>query len=368
MGIMGIRRRVSPGQWGVLTAQGPAGATGAQGPQGVAGPQGLPGSVGPNGPPGPQGLQGIPGQAGAQGLTGPAGAQGLSGPMGPQGPAGPVGMTFQGTYSSAVNYGLADGVLYNGSAYVSLVASNHGNTPDVSPAQWSLFATGSPGATGPQGPAGPQGLPGAPGLPGATGPQGPQGATGPQGPAVANYTGNYVSTTNYGLHDAVSFGGSTYVSLVAGNVGNTPSLSPAQWAVLAAQGPAGPVGAQGPAGAPGAAGATGATGPAGPQGPPASFQGTWLVGTSYAVGSVVGFGGSSYVALAANVGREPDLSPTFWAVLAQAGTAGAPGATGPQGPAGAPGTVGVTYRGTWVAATAYHANDVVGSAGRRTWR
>jgi hypothetical protein len=182
---------------------------------------------------------------------------------------------------------------------------------------------------------------------------------GPQGPAVANYTGNYASTTNYGLHDAVSFGGSTYVSLIAGNVGNTPSLSPAQWAVLAAQGPAGPVGPAGPAGAAGAPGATGATGPTGPAGPPASFQGTWLVGTSYAVGSVVGFGGSSYVAVAANVGREPDLSPTFWAVLAQAGAPGATGATGAQGPAGAPGAVGVTYRGTWVAATAYHANDVV---------
>jgi hypothetical protein len=141
-------------------------------------------------------------------------------------------------------------------------------------------------------------------------------------------------------------------------VGNTPSSSPAQWAVLAAQGPAGPVGATGPAGAPGVAGATGAIGPAGPAGPPASFQGTWLAGTSYAVGSVVGFGGSSYVALTANVGRQPDLSPTFWAVLAQAGTPGAAGATGAQGPAGAPGAVGVTYRGTWVAATAYHANDV----------
>jgi hypothetical protein len=83
------------------------------------------------------------------------------------------------------------------------------------------------------------------------------------------------------------------------------------------------------------------------------------VGTSYSVGSAVSFGGSSYVALTANVGREPDLSPTFWGVLAQAGTTGAPGATGAQGPAGAPGTVGVTYRGTWVAGTAYLANDVV---------
>jgi len=278
--------------------------------------------------------------------------------MGPQGVPGPVGMTFQGTYSSTVNYGLADGVLYNGSAYVSLVASNHGNSPDVSPAQWSLFATGSQGAQGPTGPVGPQGVPGAAGLPGAAGPQGPVGATGPQGPAVANYTGNYDSTTNYGLHDAVSFGGSTYVSLIAGNVGNTPSLSPVQWAVLAAQGPAGPTGATGPAGATGVTGATGGTGAVGPQGPPVSFLGGWLAGTSYPMGSGVSFGGSSYVALTTNLGREPDVSPAYWSVLAQAGTPGAAGATGAQGPAGAAGTVGVTYRGTWVAATAYHANDV----------
>ncbi len=32
---------------------------------------------------------------------------------------------------------------------------------------------------------------------------------------------------------------------------------------------------------------------------------------------------------------------------------------GPQGPAGVPGAVGVTYRGSWAAPTAYHANDVV---------
>ena len=183
---------LSPGQWGVLTAQGPAGATGAQGPQGVAGPQGLPGSVGPNGPPGPQGAQGIPGQAGAQGLTGATGAQGLQGPMGPQGPAGPVGMTFRGAYSSAVNYGLADGVVFNGSGYVSLVAGNHGNSPDVSPAQWGLFATGTAGPQGPVGPAGLQGVQGPAGPQGVAGAQGATGATGPQGPPVANFTGNYM--------------------------------------------------------------------------------------------------------------------------------------------------------------------------------
>jgi hypothetical protein len=333
----------SPGQWGVLTAQGPSGAAGAQGPQGVAGPQGLPGSVGPNGPIGPQGPQGIPGQAGAQGLTGAAGAQGLTGPMGPEGPAGPVGMSFRGTYSSAVNYALADGVLFGGSAYVSLVANNIGNTPGLSPAQWSLFATGAQGAQGPAGPAGAQGLQGAAGVGGATGPQGATGATGPQGPPVANYTGNYVSSTNYALHDAVSFNGSTYISLVTGNLGNTPTLSPLEWALLAAQGVAGPAGGTGPAGPAGVAGPAGAAGAVGPQGPPVSFSGGWLIGTNYSVGSAVSFGGSSYIALVANSGREPDVSPTFWGVLAQAGAqglVGATGATGLQGPTGFPGAQG----------------------------
>jgi Collagen triple helix repeat (20 copies) len=396
---------LSPNEWGVLTAQGPTGATGLQGPQGVAGPQGATGSVGPPGQTGAQGAQGIPGQAGTQGLTGPAGATGASGPAGPQGPAGPVGMTFQGTYSPVTNYAVGDGVTYGGAGYVSLVASNHGNTPDTSPAQWGMFATGTTGAQGAAGPAGQQGVAGATGPQGAVGPAGPQGATGSQGPAVANYTGSYVSSTNYGPHDAVSYQGSTYVSLVAGNLGNTPSLSPTQWAVLAAQGVAGPTGPAGPAGTAGTAGATGATGAVGPQGPPVSFAGGWLIGTTYPVGGAVSFGGSSYIALVANVGREPDVSPTYWAVLAQAGSAGPAGpagatgaqgptgfagpqgvqgpqgttgatgaggpagVTGPQGPTGATGAAGVAgpagmvYRGSYASSTNYGLNDAVSYMG-----
>ena len=334
----------SPGQWGVLSPQGPVGATGATGAAGPVGPQGLPGSVGPPGAQGSQGVQGIPGQAGAQGLTGATGAQGLQGPMGPQGVAGPVGMSFQGTYSSTVNYAVADGVMYNGSGYVSLVAGNQGNTPDLSPGQWALFATGAPGATGATGAAGAQGLQGPVGPQGPAGATGATGATGPQGPAVANYTGNYGSTTNYGLHDAVSYQGSTYISLVAGNVGNVPDVSPLQWALLAAQGPVGATGAAGAAGAPGATGPAGTAGAVGRQGPPASFVGGWLVGQSYGVGDAVSYAGSSYIALVANVGRQPDVSPVYWGVLALAGSvgpAGATGATGLQGPTGSPGPQGV---------------------------
>ncbi|GGA59855.1 hypothetical protein GCM10011507_09220 [Edaphobacter acidisoli] len=358
-GNLGNTPSSSPADWGVLTAQGPAGPQGIQGVAGPVGAQGLQGATGPVGATGPQGAQGIPGQAGAQGLTGSTGAQGLQGPMGPEGPAGPAGMTFRGTYASTTNYALADGVIYNGSGYVSLVDGNHGNTPDQSPADWALFASGGIGPQGPAGPQGLQGLQGPAGPQGATGATGATGPMGPQGPAVANYTGNYSAATNYGLHDAVSYDGSTYISLVAGNVGNTPSSSPTQWAVLAAQGPAGPAGATGATGLQGPAGTAGAPGATGPAGPPMSFMGEWLSGTSYAVGSAVSYGGSSYIATAANVGREPDVSPAYWAVLSQAGIPGAAGATGAVGPQGPAGAAGVNFRGAWSSATGYLANDAV---------
>ena len=336
----------SPQQWGVLTAQGPAGAIGATGAQG---PQGATGQPGPLGSPGPQGLQGPPGVdgiPGVQGLIGPPGLRGLTGATGPQGVPGPVGLSFQGLYSSTTNYALADGVSWQGAGYVSLIAGNRGNTPDQSPAQWALFAAaGQPGAAGPAGLTGVAGPTGPAGPTGATGVAGPQGVVGPQGPAVVNYTGNYASSTNYAVADAVSFGGSTYVSLLTPNYGNSPGLSPTYWAVLAAQGPTGQAGPQGLPGAAGAVGPSGAVGAAGPQGPPVAFMGGWLIGKAYAVGDSVSYGGGSYIATAANAGREPDVSPGVWGILALGGTQGVQGpagATGLQGPTGLPGPVGAT--------------------------
>lgn len=419
-----------PGATGLQGLTGPTGPQGSAGPAGlpgVQGPQGLPGSVGPNGPIGPQGLQGIPGQAGAQGIPGATGASGLSGPQGQQGTPGPVGMTFQGAYSSTTNYALADGVLYQGSSYVSLVAGNHGNTPDQSPQQWTLFAaSGTPGATGPAGTPGATGPIGPAGSQGPIGPTGATGATGPQGPAVANYLGNYQSSVNYALHDAVNWLGSTYVSLIAANHGNTPDQSPQQWAILAAQGATGATGSTGVPGVAGTPGAPGQTGATGPQGPPVAFRGEWLVGTSYTIGDAVAYGGSSYIALTSNTGRQPDMSPQYWGLLVAAGAAGPAGpqgtqgiqgptgyagqigATGPQGPAGptgpagpqgitgatgpagsvgltgaagatgatgtpgingtngingAPGPPGITFKGAWLAGYGYAVNDAVTFAG-----
>jgi hypothetical protein len=86
------------------------------------------------------------------------------------------------------------------------------------------------------------------------------------------FKGVWSPTETYELGEAVSFGGSSYVSLTAGNLGHDPATDPAAWALLAAMGATGATGATGPIGAPGpvgptgAAGATGATGPAGTTG------------------------------------------------------------------------------------------------------
>jgi hypothetical protein len=330
------------------------------------------GGGGATGPVGPQGPKGD------TGAMGPAGATGATGPAGPQGPQGLVGLNYQGDYAVGVSYALHDVVTFAGSSYVSLVAGNEANTPGVS-TQWAVLAQGGTGGSG-------------------------------SGAGVA-YQGTYVSTATYGLNDIVSFQGSSYISLVAGNRGNAPSSSAAQWGVLAlggvgsqglqgmagppgATGPAGPMGAIGPAGPTGLAGPTGAAGAPGPAG--LVYRGNYLSTTNYALGDVVFWEGASYASLlSGNHGNTPSASPGQWGVLTAQGPAGSTGAQGPQGvagpqgvpgqmgpsgaqgqqgsqgppgvagttgaqgPPGTPGTVGVTYRGTWVVTTAYHANDVV---------
>ena len=109
------------------------------------------------------------------------------------------------------------------------------------------------GATGPAGAQGPVGLTGATGAPG---PQGPIGLTGPTGP----------------------------------------------------QGPIGLTGAAGSTGATGPQGPAGPTGPQGVAGPATNWRGPWSSSTSYNVNDAVSFNGSSYVAVQAGAGQEPDLT------------------------------------------------------------
>jgi len=109
-------------------------------------------------------------------------------------------------------------------------------------------------------------------------------------------------STTYRVNDAVSLGGSSYLSLIDDNLGNDPESTPGAWAVLALEGAPGATGATGPTGPTGATGASGDPGPAGPAGEP---------------------------------GPSGDPGP--------AGPAGEPGPTGPTGPTGATGPAGAGY-------------------------
>lgn len=251
---------------------------GPQGVQGVPGVAGATGASGPMGPIGPQGLQGIQGPVGPAGATGATGAAGVIGPQGPP-------ISFQGAWSNATTYALGDAVFFNGSSYISLVSSNINHQPDTAPTQWSLLSQqGATGAAGPAGPTGATGVTGAAGPVGATGPAGPTGstgatgATGPQGPPVS-FQGTWSNATTYALGDAVFFNGSSYISLVSGNLGFQPDISNMKWGLLAE---AGTNGTNGTTGATGPSGPTGPQGPAGPTGP-AGTNGSGVNAISYAM-------------------------------------------------------------------------------------
>jgi len=440
---------VSPGSWGMLTSTGPQGVPGVAGATGPQGPQGIQGQVGAQGERGLPGETGPPGAQGQQGTPGEKGVAGATGPKGDKGDPGPVGLSWRGAYASGTSYTLNDAVAWQGQSWLSIAASNVGNVPDANPSWWTLLAAqgaqgevGQTGVTGPQGDRGPQGIQG---LTGATGSQGP---VGPQGEAGAKFIGAYDSTVNYALHDVVTFGGSSWISLADSNHGSAPGSSGAmQWSLMAAKGDvgvAGPQGVQGTAGAVGPAGvagpqgvrgdqgpqgvmgltgSTGATGPQGPQGAKGDtgaagatgarglqWMGTYVSGVNYALGDAVAFGGSSYVSLVdGNFGNTPGFSGvTQWALLSAKGDAGAAGTAGtdglngsngaaatvqvgsvttsaagttvavqnvgsanaavlnfsiPQGARGATGDAGLSYKGTWSAASGYALHDAVSFAG-----
>jgi hypothetical protein len=359
---------LSSGYWGLLSAQGTTGLTGATGATGTAGQTGALGAAGPAGEQGAQGAQGVAGQAGAQGIPGATGATGLQGPTGTTGPVGPVGLSFQGAYSSTANYALGDGVLWQGAGWVSLVAGNHGNTPDQSPGYWSMFAaTGVAGAMGATGPQGATGVAGANGAVGAAGATGATGSTGAVGAPGLVYQGAYDSTANYALGDVVVFAGSSYVSLQTANHGQTPGLNLAWWGVLTAQGAAGPAGTTGPIGATGAAGSQGVAGPTGSQGPqgatgpqgPVGAQG--LTGTSGPAGAVGPTGLQGVAGQAGAQGIQGAAGAT--GALGPAGPTGAAGSTGSTGGTGPVGAVGMNFRGAWSNALNYEVNDAVTYSG-----
>jgi hypothetical protein len=69
------------------------------------------------------------------------------------------------------------------------------------------------------------------------------------------------------------------------------------------------------------------------------WRALWLVGTAYAVNDLVYYSGSSYVAILAGTGQQPDTATTYWSLVAQKGATGSTGATGAAGTMSASGTV-----------------------------
>src|SRR5437588_780025 len=289
----------SPAFWSLLAQEGAVGATGTTGATGAQGPQGPTGATGATGPQGPQGA------------TGPQGVQGSTGAI------GPAGVNWRNTWNSGTAYAVNDGVGFNGSSYMSIQAGTN-QQPDTSPAFWSLLAqegaagatgaTGAAGSQGPQGPtgatgaAGPLGPQGATGATGAQGTQGPTGTTGAIGPAGMNWRDIWNSGTAYAVSDGVNFNGSSYISIQA-STNHQPDTSPSFWNLLAQQG---------------AAGSGGGTGGSGG----VNWTGPWNGSTAYAVNDAVSFSGSSYISILAGTNQQPDMSPSFWNLLAQEGAAG----------------------------------------------
>jgi len=108
------------------------------------------------------------------------------------------------------------------------------------------------------------------------------------------------------------------------------------------------VGTQGATGATGAS-VTGATGATGPRG--LTWLGAWNSGTTYLVDEAVSYLGSSWVCIQMHSNQPPDVSPSYWDLLAEQGSTGATGllgqtgATGPQGNVGETGATGVSIIG-----------------------
>ena len=109
------------------------------------------------------------------------------------------------------------------------------------------------------------------------------------------------------------------------------------------QGVPGPMGLQGPPGVDGAIGPQGQQGPQGVAGTGFKWRGAFVCDgtTTYAVGDVISYQGSSWINNSFPIGGcvQPPFAP--WELLAQQGATGAQGPAGPMGPQGPQGVQGL---------------------------
>lgn len=109
--------------------------------------------------------------------------------------------------------------------------------------------------------------------------------------------------------------------------------------------PPGPPGQQGPKGDKGDQGNAGSTGS-----PGLTWQSAWVNSTTYSSTDVVFWLGSSWKSKASsNIGNQPDLSPSFWELVAEQGAST------------------FNWKGAWSSLTTYNPGDTV-TYGGSTWR
>ena len=240
----------------------------------------------------------------------------------------------------ASNYGLALASSAANALFDSKENDETGHSARLDVTLVSQGPIGPQGLQGLQGIQGPVGSTGAPGLTGPTGPQGPAGTPGAAGVGVV-YRNAYAAATTYAINDAVTFNGSTYISLQPANTGNNPDTHPTFWSVFAAAGAPGSTGPQGIQGLTGAFGPVGPQGPQGLQGVPGPIGLTGATGLTGPIGPV-GPAGATGATGAQGIQGNPGPQGVTGATgpVGPAGATGAIGATGPAGPVGATGATG----------------------------
>ncbi len=200
--------------WNLLAAKGDTGDQGIQGlkgDKGDTGDQGLQGLKGDKGETGEQGIQGI---QGIQGVKGESGEQGI---QGTQGDTGDQGLNWIGEWQPGESYLTKDGVQYEGSSYICVVAHDSIASAPPPSTSWDLVASkGDIGAAGEQGV---QGDTGAAGEQGVQGVKGDKGDTGDQG--IQGLKGDKGDTGEQGIQGLKGDTGDQGIQGVAGPKGDT---------------------------------------------------------------------------------------------------------------------------------------------------
>ena len=120
-------------------------------------------------------------------------------------------------------------------------------------------------------------------------------------------------------------------------------------------------GTSGTSGSSGTAGSSGTSGTSGSSGSGFTYNGVWDNLTNYNVNDVVLYNGQTYVALQANVNKQPSVQPAFWQVFSAAGSSGTSGTSGSNGSSGSSGTSGLN--GSSGTSGSSGADGLVGSNG-----